>query len=88
VSKVFWAAALECHEDPAAALVQRRKALRQERQQLSKELKNAERKRARLIERARGLSDKDIMSLMGARAAKITKAKAKAKAKAKPRADA
>ena len=64
-------------------LEQRKKELMAERAQLHKDIRNADRKRARLVERARGLSDSDLVSIMANRAAAKSKAAAKAKAKAK-----
>ena len=64
-------------------LENRRKRLYAEREALQKDIRNAERKRLRLIEKARGLSDTDLLDIMATRAAAKAKAHAKAKAKAK-----
>ena len=84
-----WAAAAgigDAAADEVAALQLRRKELRQERDAVSKDLRNAERKRQRLLERARGLSDDDLLALVAARA--VAKGHAKAKANGKARAKA
>ena len=66
-----------------AALEERRKELRRERDAVAKELRNAERKRQRLLERARGLTDNDLLSILATRAAAKAVPKAKGKAAAK-----
>jgi hypothetical protein len=79
-----WAAATGVGDTTAAevlALTKRRTELRQERNRVNKELKNAERKRQRILERARGLSDDDLVAILATRAA--TKAAQKGKAKGK-----
>jgi len=83
----MWAAALPLGVDMAAsqqALVDRKRQLQQERNELAKEAKAAERKRFKLIEKARGLSDDDLMSIVAQRA--VAKAKAAANPKARPKA--
>ena len=60
-------------------LERRRKELRQERNNLGREIRNAEKKRARLVEKARHLSDGDLLSVLATRAAAKAKAKAKGK---------
>ena len=50
----------------------------QERAALVKEIKNEEKKRRRRVDRARGLSDADLVSIITTRAAAKAKAKAKA----------
>ncbi|MDE0839248.1 MAG: hypothetical protein OSB41_09370 [Kiritimatiellae bacterium] len=70
------------------ALQQRRKELRHERDVVNRDLRNAERKRQRLLERARGISDDDLLALVAARAVAKSNAKAKAKGKAKAKAKA
>lgn len=89
----MWAAAAAIGDAPSAqikALEAERKRLRQERHKVALDLKNAEKKRARLIEKAKGLSDQDLLDIIALRAAGKAKAKAKAKveAKAAPKADA
>lgn len=64
-----------------AALDERRKSLKREQADISREIKNEQKKRQRLLEKARGLNDVDLVSVIAARAA------AKAKAKAKARSD-
>ena len=84
-SEDVWAAAAGIVDQSQASLQQleqRKKELVAEREQLNKDIRNADRKRARLLERARGLSDSDLVSIMASRAAAKTKAAAKAKAKA------
>ena len=54
----------------------------------AKELKAAERKRQKLVHRASGLSDDDLLAILGARANAKAKAKAAAKGKAKAKAKA
>ena len=49
---------------------------------MQRELRNEERKRRRLVEKARSLSTEDLVTILGARAAAKAKAKAKAKAAA------
>ena len=81
----MWAAA-SAIGDPNAAfdlLSARKRDLAQERRRLSKELKQEERKRARRMDKARGLSDDDLMSIVAMRVTAKAKAKAKPKAKAK-----
>ena len=69
------------------ALTSECKALKRQRDALNKRIKNEEKKRARRIERARGLSDADLLSIMASRAAaKAAAAKARAKVKAKGKA--
>ena len=63
-----------------------KKRLYSEREALQKEIKNEERKRLRHKEKARGLSDADLLDIMAARAAAKAKAHAKAKVKAKAKA--
>ena len=67
-----------------AALNVRRRTLQEERKSLLKELRNEERKRKRRLEKARGLSNNDLLEIAAQRVAKANaKAAAKAKAKAK-----
>ena len=63
-------------------LEKRRKALRNERRVLAKAIKKEEKQKTKLIERARRLSDTDLLAILGSRAA--AKAKAQAKAAADP----
>ena len=58
-------------------LNQRRSDLQQERRQVTKDLKNENRKRKRLLVKAKGLTQDDLVDVM------IMKAQAKAKAQAK-----
>ena len=67
-----------------AALNSRRRALQEERKALLKEVRNEERKRKRRLEKARGLSNNDLLEIAAQRVAQANaKAAAKAKAKAK-----
>ena len=78
-----WAAAAGVVDSAQASLQQleqRKKALRAERDQVNKDIRNADKKRARLVEKARGLSDDDLMNIIACRAAAKSKAAAKAKA--------
>ena len=76
--------------DALSSLMDRRRALKAERQAVTRAMRNEEKKRQRRLERARGLSHEDLLVLVGAKAAAKAKAKAKAeaKAKAKPKAEA
>ena len=72
------------HED-AERLIQleeRRRTLHQQRQAVQKEIKNESRKRQRLLEKAKGLSDDSLLQVIVNRASKA-EAKAKGKAKSK-----
>ena len=80
-----WAAAAALG-DPGAhqqELEARRKQILRERDEVRRALRNEDRKRQRLIEKAKGLSNQDLMDILAARAAAKAKAKPKAKAKAK-----
>ena len=82
-----WAAATALGDaagDERAAMLRRQRELREERRRLQMDLNNANRRRTRLLERARGLTDADLLDILSTRAA----AKAKAKAKPKPKAKA
>ena len=81
-----WAAAAGVVDSAQASLQQleqRKKTLRAELGQVNKDIRSADKKRARLVEKARGLSDDDLMNIIACRAAAKSKAAAKAKAKAK-----
>ena len=67
--------------DAVAALNARKAELKREQRAVAKEIHNKQRKRARLLEKARGLSDAELLTVVSTRAA------VKAKAKAKPRAN-
>ena len=64
-------------------LENKKKKLCLEKQALQKDIRNAERKRLRVKEKARGLSDTDLLDILASRATAKAKAHAKAKAKAK-----
>jgi len=66
----------------------RRNELKRERDQLAKDLRNSQKRRDRLIEKARGLSDQDLMDILAQRAQANAKAAAKPKAKPKAKAKA
>ena len=66
-----------------AELENEKKRLLAERGALEKEINKVECKRLRLKEKARGLSDADLLDIMATRATAKAKADAKAKAKAK-----
>ena len=63
--------------ETVAALNQRRAELQAERVQVKKDLKNENRRRKRLLVKAKGLAEEDLVDVL------IMKAQAKAKAKAK-----
>ena len=74
-----------------AALLQARtnlQLLKDQQKRVAKDVKNEERKRARNLERARGLSSGDLLSLFTDKVYAEAKAKAKAKAKGKAKAKA
>ena len=62
-------------------LDQRRRDLKREQQDITKEIKLENRKRQRLLEKARGLSDTDLLSVVATRAAAKAKAKVTARAR-------
>ena len=80
----LWAAAAQVGDAGGEAIADmegRRREIKREQDLLSRELFNEQRKRARLLARAQGLSDSDLLSIVGARAAAKAKAAAKAAAK-------
>ena len=81
-ARAFFEASPDASADALAALEERRAALQAERLQVKKELRNESRKRKRLLTRAKGLSEEELVSVM------IMKAQAKAKASAKAKSDA
>ena len=81
-----WAAAAgfgDQDKDHLARLEQRMREMNAERELLNRELDNVQRKRVRMMERARGLSDQDLLSIIASRAVAKSAAAAKASAKAK-----
>ena len=68
--------------DRIAQLRAQQATIHEERKRVQRELRNEERKRRRLVEKARSLSTEDLVTILGARAAAKAKAKAKAKAAA------
>ena len=84
-----WAAAAALGDAAAgrrAELVQQQKDLKAQRRRLTMDLANENRKRVRLLEKAKGLSDADLMAILASRAAAKAKAKPKATPKAKAKA--
>ncbi len=63
-----------------------RRAIAAQKAQVVKELRSETRKRARLVEKAKGLTDADLVEVLAARAKAKAKAEAKPKAKAKAKA--
>ena len=59
---------------------QRRASLKRDQSNISREIKKENKKRQRLLEKSRGLSELDLLTIISTRAA--TKAKSKAKASA------
>ena len=87
----FAGAAAALGDDPAARarlqqLEDQQRQLQAAKKRLAKDIANEQRKKARLMEKARGLSDADLAAIIGERAAVAAKAKAKAKAAAKGKA--
>ena len=81
-----WAAAASIGDQSAERLAEldlRKKQLAAEKEQIAKDIRNTERKRIRLMERAKGISDSDLMAIVAPRATAKAKASVKAKAKAK-----
>ena len=78
---------LEGIEDASAdavnSLEQRRAELQRERMQIKKDLRNENRKRKRLLAKARGLSVDDLLTVVTMKATAKAKAKAKAEARAR-----
>ena len=66
--------------DNVARLRAQKRALADQKKQTQKELKNEERKRQRLMTKAKGLSATDLVTILATKQA-VAKAKAKAKAK-------
>ena len=80
-----WAAAASIGDQSAERLAEldlRKKQIAAEKERIAKDIRNTERKRIRLMERAKGLSDSDLMAIVATRATAKAKASAKAKAKA------
>ena len=86
-----WAVAALMGDPSSTALKDlagQRRDLRKQRDELNRQIRNEERKRARLLERARNLSNDDLLSILGSRAAAKANAKPKAKGAAKGKAKA
>jgi hypothetical protein len=60
-------------------LADQRRDLRKQRDEVNRMTRNEERKRARILERARNFSNDDLVAILGSRA--VAKASAKPKAK-------
>ena len=65
--------------DAVATLNARRAELKREQREVAKEIHNKQRKRARLLEKARGLTDAELLTVVSTRAAVKAKAKAKSR---------
>ena len=73
--------------DRMAELTERKRPLKQERAEVAKQIKAEARKRKKIMEKAKTLSDAELMAVLAARGA-AAKAKAQANAKAKGKATA
>ena len=69
---------IDCPEEALNDLEERRKDLQKQRKSIARSIKNEEKKRTRVVERARRLSDNDLLNLMASRAAAKAKVQAKA----------
>jgi peptidoglycan hydrolase CwlO-like protein len=69
-------------------LADQRRDLRKQRDEVNRVTRNEERKRARILERARNLSNDDLVAILGSRAVAKASAKPKAKGAAKGKAKA
>ena len=69
-------------------LADQRRDLRKQRDEVNRVTRNEERKRARILERARNLSNDDLLEILTSRAVAKAKAKPKAKGAAKGKAKA
>ena len=88
---VLAAAAASCNtlNDRLTALAERQRQLKRDRGELQRQQKNEDRRKTRLLARAQGLSDDELVQRLATRAAAAAaKAKANAKAKAKGKAKA
>ena len=86
-----WAAAASIGDTNAQKLKElgdQRKQLKRERARIASEISKAEKKRARDMEKARGLSDLDLLNIIASRARAKAEAKAKAKGRGKGKAKA
>ena len=63
-----------------AELEQRRASLKRDQSNISREIKKENKKRQRLLEKSRGLSELDLLTIISTRAAAKAKSKAKASA--------
>ena len=75
-------------DDALANLQQAQRDLTAQRKAVTKDLKNEKRRRDRLMEKAKNLSNEELGMVLAARAKSAAKAKAKAKAAAKAKAKA
>ena len=76
-------AALQQQEREIAA---HRRQLKVQKDDVARKIKNEKRKRKRMMDKAKGLSDAELVAVLGARTAAKAKPKAKARAKAKAKA--
>ena len=74
--------------DRLAELEHEQRELQAQKRRLSMDIKNEQRRKTRLLEKARGLSNEELGAIIGMRAVAEAKAKAKAKANAKAKAKA
>ncbi len=82
------AAALPDLHDSKAALTRQLQELQREQRRVSMNIYNEERKRQRLLDRAKGLSDDDLLMILSTRASAKAKAQAKATGSARAKATA
>jgi hypothetical protein len=73
-------AAGDAHIGVVQSLKDQKRALQQQKTALAKAIRNEDRKRHRIIQKAKSLSTDDLLSVVAARAAAKAKAKGKAKA--------
>ena len=71
--------------DRVATMNTRQRELRQERMNITREINNETKKRQRLLEKSRGLSNEALLEIVAARAARTAQAKAKGNAGARTR---
>ena len=78
--------------DPAADRIthlrEQERALKDERKRIASEVRKETKKKARLVEKAKLLTDADLLAVLGSRAVAKAKAKGKPKGKAKAKAKA
>lgn len=69
-------------EERIVSMQNERRNLKRQQQDLTRQIKNEARKRQRLLQRAKCLSEADLLTVLGSRVRAKSKAKAKAKAAA------